>query len=118
MNKSTYLLFIFLMLFTACDKGETEIVVPDCIKSLIGSFWFCQGSGSVGQYSFQGQLVYLFDPGNCGADMTGPIYNENCEHIGYLGGIAGNNIVNGVLFSENAKFIKKIWENGAFITDD
>jgi hypothetical protein len=106
------------MLFTACQKKEKEILVSDCIKSKIETFWFCEQSGAVGQYSFQGQIVYVFDPGTCGADMQAPVYNENCECIGSLGGFAGNNIINGVLFSDNAKFIKNIWKDGAYIPDN
>jgi hypothetical protein len=115
MKKTTYLLAIFLFLFTSCNKKEKDIVVPDGITSLIGTFGFCQGSGSVGQYSFQGQVVYVFDPGTCGADMQAPVYNKDCVCIGALGGIAGNNIINGVLFSSNSKLIKEIWKAGVFL---
>ena len=106
------------MLSIACKESEKEVLVPDCVKSLIGTFWFCDQSGAVGQYSFQRQIVYVFDPGNCGADMQAPVYNDDCECLGALGGFAGNNIINGMSFSENAKLIKIIWKDGAFIPDN
>jgi hypothetical protein len=115
MKTSGYLLAIFLVLFTTCKKKE--IVVPDCIKSLVGTFWFCQNSGAVGQYLFQGKIVYVFDPGTCGADMQEGVFNEDCECIGALGGIIGNATINGVTFFENAKLLKVIWSDGSFKTD-
>jgi hypothetical protein len=118
MKTSKYLIVILIMLLTACKKKDHELLVPECIKSLIGTFGFCEESGIVGQYSFQRHIVYVFDPGNCGADMQSPVYNSNCECIGALGGFAGNNIINGVLFSENAQLIKIIWKNGAYIPDN
>lgn len=104
------LLAIFLMIFSSCEKKPVE--TPDCIKSLISNYPFCANDGGgVGQYSFQGHIVYVFDPGLCGADMASSVYNENCECIGILGGIAGNNIVNNEIFIGHAKFIKSIWSN-------
>jgi hypothetical protein len=104
------LLTIFLMIFSSCEKKQVE--TPDCIKSLISTYPFCANDGGgVSQYSFQGQMVYVFDPGLCRADMASGVYNENCEQIGILGGIAGNNIVNNEIFIGHAKFIKTIWSN-------
>jgi hypothetical protein len=69
----------------------------------------CASGASVSQYLFQGDYVYVFDPGNCGADLMAVVYNSECSQIGGLGGIAGNNIINGTQFNPNAKFIKTIW---------
>ena len=51
----------------------------------------------------------MFDPGTCGADMTSEVIDEDCNSLGYLGGIAGNVQISGTNFSE-AVFIKVIWE--------
>jgi hypothetical protein len=103
------LLAIFLIFFSACEKKQLE--TPGCIDSLIKTYSFCQNGGSVSQYSFQDKIVYVFDPGSCGADMAAGVYNENCQNIGILGGIAGINVVNGEIFFGHAKFIKTIWTN-------
>ena len=112
------IVFTVLLLSFSLSCSKKEITVPDCIKSLISEFGFCVGSGTVGQYSFQGKIVYLFDPGTCGADMMAPVYNESCECIGSLGGIAGINEVNGVPFSSNAKLLRTIWKDGSFTGND
>ena len=73
--------------------------------------FLCETGASVGQYLFQGHIVYVFGPGNCGADMMAPVYNSNCDCIGALGGFAGNLIINGARFDQEAKYIKTIWTN-------
>ena len=104
------LLATFLIFFSACEEKQIEI--PDCINALIKTYSFCEnGGGSVSQYSFQDKIVYVFDPGLCGADMAAGVYNESCQNIGILGGIAGINVVNGEIFIGHAKFIKTIWTN-------
>jgi hypothetical protein len=109
MKTNSLLLILLLFLLPACKKEQKE--TPECIKELISTYSFCKDGGSVDQYAFQGQTVYVFDPGLCGADMAAGVYNENCQCIGMLGGIAGNNIINNVLFSKNAIYLKNIWKN-------
>jgi hypothetical protein len=107
------LIILPFILSTTCKK--IEIDTPDCIKSLIknnqGAMFLCETGASVNQYSFQGAYVYVFEPGNCGADMMSDVYNSDCELLGGLGGIAGNSIINGVRFDQKATFIKTIWTN-------
>jgi hypothetical protein len=109
--KTHFIIFlVFFAMFSSCDKKQEE--TPDCIRSLITTYSFCENDGgSVSQYSFQDHIVYVFDPGLCGADMASSVYNENCQNIGILGGIAGNNIINNEVFFGHAKFIKSIWGN-------
>jgi hypothetical protein len=105
------ILFIPFILLTSCEKIASD--APDCIEDLIrhhkGDLHLCETSASVKQYSFQGQYVYVFDPGNCGADMGADVYNESCDKLGMLGGIAGNLTINGERFDQKAKYIKTIW---------
>jgi hypothetical protein len=103
------LLATLLIFFSACEKEQVE--TPDCTNALIKTYSFCKKGGSVSQYSFQNKIVYVFDPGLCGADMAAGVYNESCVNIGILGGIAGINVVNGEIFYGHAKFIKTIWTN-------
>jgi len=63
------------------------------------------------RYKFQDQFVYVFNPGNCGADMMSNVYDEDCFLICSLGGIAGNIMCNGENFTENATDETLIWEN-------
>jgi hypothetical protein len=109
--RSLFLLFILsFLILSSCEKKQAD--TPECIKSLISTYSFCENAGgSVCEYSFQRQMVYVFDPGLCGADMASSVYNENCQNIGILGGIAGNNVINNETFFGHAKLIKKIWSN-------
>ena len=64
---------------------------------------------NVKQYEFQAKRVYVFDPGSCGADMTSEVFDENCNSIGFLGGITGNTKINGEDFN-SAKYKSTIWQ--------
>ncbi|OJV55575.1 MAG: hypothetical protein BGO31_19665 [Bacteroidetes bacterium 43-16] len=102
------------VMITACNKSETITGGSACIKSQVKEFRrgdVCSGSASVKQYTFQNQQVYVFDQGTCGADYTQAVLNENCEIIGYLGGIAGNGTINGENFCDNATYVSTIWSN-------
>lgn len=70
----------------------------------------CPQGASLNKYHFQNDVVYKFDMGTCGNDLTMTVINQNCDTLGYLGGIAGNEIINGEPFS-NAHFIETVWSN-------
>lgn len=113
MKLPRFLIVIIVFLITFCTKPESRI--PDCINDLIKNhtslMFLCDTGASTSQYLFQGEYVYVFDPGTCGADMISPVYNSNCAYVGGLGGFTGNLIINGVRFDQNAKFIKTVWTN-------
>jgi hypothetical protein len=113
MKKSIVLLILLPMLLVSCRKNEVD--APASIKELIKSFEHdglaCVKGASVDEYMFQGNLVYVFDPGTCGADMQAVVYDSNGNSIGALGGIAGNTVINGVRFDENAVLQRTIWKN-------
>mgnify|MGYP000076591706 CR=1 FL=1 len=75
------------------------------------SYWIDTGPefGGAAGYDFLGEKVYVFDPGTCGADMTSEVIDEDCNSLGFLGGIAGNVEINGANFSE-AIARKIIWK--------
>jgi hypothetical protein len=100
-------------MYSNCKKSKIE--TPDCINNLIanhtGALFLCETGAQVDEYLFQGEIVYVFEPGNCGADMQAPVYDSNCQMIGALGGFAGNILINNVRFDQNAVFQKTIWNN-------
>ena len=107
------LLFLFsFVLITSCAKSEIANNTPDCIIDDIKEFekTCCEEGANVKEYRFQGELVYVFDPGTCGADMTSEVKDEECNSLGHLGGISGNTTINGEDFS-SADFKRLIWEN-------
>lgn len=99
---------LVLSLLMACKK---ESKTPDCIDKKIEEFKFyisCSIGSNVKEYQFQSKRVFVFDPGTCGADMTSEVIDENCNSLGYLGGIAGNTKINGEDFS-NARLTRTLW---------
>jgi hypothetical protein len=113
MKKIIALIILLPLAFVYCKR--TEIPAPDCINDLIRnndhSIFMCENGARVDEYLFQGKLVYVFEPGNCGADMQAPVYDSNCNLIGALGGIIGNILINNVRFDKNAIFRRTIWKN-------
>jgi hypothetical protein len=111
METARLLLLVSLLAFSSCEKIDKDC--PDCIRELTREFAkrpICDSGAAVGQLLFQGEYVYVFYQGSCGADMASSVINQNCESLGNLGGIAGNTKINGVEFSENAVFQKFIWK--------
>ena len=123
MNTSVYvnmrtlhlLLLIFICNLLACQKLEIEEKVPVCIEDKIRDFkksdFVCEGGARVLRYNFQGQLVYVFEPGNCIADGGADVLDEGCNKICFLGGIAGNIICNEENFGQVATDDTLIWKN-------
>jgi hypothetical protein len=108
MRASVFILAFCLFIFSACKKDRNR-----CVDSKIDDFKKtapCSSGAKVDEYKFQGNTAYVFEPGNCGADMTSEVLNDKCETIGFLGGISGNTKINGEDFS-NAKFQKTLWSN-------
>jgi hypothetical protein len=104
-----------LILLIACDKEPLEKPVGEprfvgsCLDYKIEYFngVACEGA-LVKEYFYQGKKVYVFEPGNCGADMTSEVVSEHCEHLGDLGGISGNHMINGANF-DDAVYRHTVW---------
>ena len=98
-----------------CDKVEIKTSVPPCIDEMINSYRKsnlpCESGKSVYRYTFNDRYVYVFNPGNCGADMMADVYDEDCHRICGLGGIAGNLICEGVNFWEVATDETLSWQD-------
>ena len=112
-----YSLTILLILFTSgCQKSDINLEDnSDCIDLKIEAFKTsnlpCESGKTIYRYKFQDEFVYVFGPGNCGADMMSDVYNEECNLVCGLGGIAGNLMCNGENFHDGATDETLIWKN-------
>lgn len=114
--KTIYLLiFGVILLASNCQQSELKAPVPKCMEQEIEEFknddTYCETGKSVYRYYFQDKFVYVFNPGDCGADMMSDVYDENCNKICSLGGIAGNLTCLDANFWENATSETLIWQN-------
>ena len=114
--KASYALLLGILFLTiSCQKTELKEPVPQCVEQLIDDFknndTFCETGKSVYRYYFQDMTVYVFNPGDCGADMMSEVYDENCNKLCSLGGIAGNFMCEDGNFWENATGETLIWQN-------
>jgi hypothetical protein len=102
---------LLAFLLTGCEKIDKDC--PDCIIKKTREFikWqTCDKGASVTEWLFQGDYVYMFSQGTCGADFGASVLNQDCEPIGSLGGFTGNLKINGVNFYQNATLVKNIWK--------
>ena len=105
------LLILSLLTLIGCEKIDKDC--PDCILKQTREFikaQTCDTGASVTEWLFQGEHVYMFSDGTCGADFGASVLSQNCEFIGNLGGFAGVATINGINFHQNATIIKTIWE--------
>ncbi len=110
MKKISFAL-ILLIFVISCARKTSIDTTKSKLKNEISLFKQNNNcaSAKIKEYTFQSKLVYVFDPGNCGADMTSNVMDENGKSLGFLGGILGNSLINGADFSE-AKFLRTVWE--------
>ena len=109
-------ILILILFFGSCQKKEVKLEEEStCISQKIEAYKTsklpCESGKSIYRYQFQGEYVYVFNPGNCGADMMSDVYDQNCDMICGLGGIAGNLICNNENFWENSTDETLIWKN-------
>lgn len=106
------ILIIVMICLHSCNKLDIENGTPKCVKNKIKNFdkdQECEDGVNVKKYAFQGETVYVFNPGNCGADQVEEAIDSECNSLGNLGGISGNTEINGEDFS-NAIFKSTVWE--------
>ncbi len=112
MKKLVFFILAYVLLSSGCEKNKYD--APGCIEDKIDNFIssvVCDNGAYVALYSFKGQDVYVFAEGYCGADLGATVYSKDCLYLGFLGGLSGNTFIQGVNFYDNAKFIKRLWEN-------
>lgn len=111
MKTVSLLLIISLLTLMGCEKIDKNC--PDCILKKTREFikgQTCDTGASVSEWLFQGESVYMFADGTCGADFGASVLNQDCGFIGNLGGFAGVSKINGVDFYQNATRIRIIWQ--------
>jgi hypothetical protein len=112
MKRIFFLTIVFILCIPGCERNDYD--APGCIADKIREFRknpVCDSGASVSLYLLNGENVYVFSDGTCGADMGASVYSEECNSLGFLGGISGNTIIQGVKFYDEADFIKWIWKN-------
>jgi hypothetical protein len=115
MKRMNIIIAILILLISSCQQPEIKEETPECIEQKIqenkNNQTSCESGKSVYRYLFNDRYVYFFNPGDCGADMMADVYDENCDRICGLGGIAGNLICEDVNFWEKASDETLIWED-------
>ncbi|MDA8787966.1 hypothetical protein N9N00_03765 [Schleiferiaceae bacterium] len=98
-------------LATACEPSLNQ--APECLDHALALFktWCCADGAAIDAYTFQGQTVYLFDPGLCGGDFPSYVLDGQCDTLGFLGGFPGFTEINGQPFAANAQFQSRLWSN-------
>jgi hypothetical protein len=105
---SLFFVAMGLLMAFQCDKYTPS----QCLNAKISSFQndCCASGASVKEYTFQQESVFVFDQGPCGADFASYVLTSNCDTLGFLGGFAGNTVINGEEFS-NAVLVGTVWSN-------
>ena len=111
--KYFYLSGLIAISCMACNSGKQQ-VEPPCITERIILFEeteVCSSGASVREYKFDGDYVYVFDIGECSADIGQTVVNYNCDTIGYLGGYTENTTINGKVFYKKARLKRTLFSN-------
>lgn len=98
-----------ILLSTSCNQSESD----QCIHDRIANFGteICPSGATVKRYNFQGNTTYAIHLGSCIADGADEILAENCDVLGFVGGIAGVTDINGENYYDNASLEETIWQN-------
>ncbi len=110
MKKIILLIISSVIVFTACNKLDIAEGTPNCVKHKINGLNKndCNTGVNVMEYTFQGETVYVLNPGNCTPDGMSEVIDSHCKSLGSLWGFAGNKIINGEDFT-NATYIRTVW---------
>lgn len=110
--KRYFSILFLLILLNSCNPFRGKDI-PPCLPSKIDEFdqtYNCD-EAKVDCYRFQNEYVYVFDPGVCQfSDMQSEVVDNDCNTIGFLGGIVGNQVINNENFFENAQYVETVWE--------
>lgn len=108
------ILVLIMLSYSGCEDLDLPDHTPNCIKKRIRKFArsvSCDLGAEVESMYFQGQAVYIFNPGNCGADMSALVVDSDCNEICSLGGFTGNLVCNGDTLYKEATNKRVIWQN-------
>ena len=107
MRFSFIILFaVSIISFSSCTKAE----LPQCLEELLTLIDLTCADSKIDAYKFQGKTVYVLDfqPSTCFFDGQSEVVDEDCNSLGFLGGLIGNTTINDEEFSE-AKFLDQVW---------
>lgn len=109
--KLYYLTTLFFLVTMACKTPETLAKQATPLELKIQEFTknACPNGASVQEYLFQGKPVFVFNKGNCGADIPQEVVDADAKRMGLLGGIIGNMKINGEDFSK-ATLVREVWK--------
>jgi hypothetical protein len=122
MNRSkikpySYLSIVLItsLFMNSCNKiGDQYVdIEPGCLSGIVQSFNqnVCRMGVYVDAFEFQNERVYLIGTDLCPKnEIAFPIYNEQCNPIGAVGGVADNRLVRGEDFYLYAIYISRIWQ--------
>lgn len=114
MKKEILTLLFAISFLTGCEDLDIAPGVPNCLEDKIKTLKKtspCDTGNSVREFSFQDETVYVLSPGNCLRDGSAEVIDSDCNTLGKLGGLAGNDEINGVVFHTNATFVRTVWED-------
>src|SRR5687768_5402631 len=97
-----------IIAITGCVKSDIAPGTPECLVKKtkdLNKQSPCDDGAAVQEYKFQGKIVYTLFTGDCIADSGAEVIDSDCNHLGYLGGLAGGTKINGVEFSSHATFL-------------
>lgn len=108
-------LLFFLLIFNSCYKDNPNERIPECLESIKENMvrviddmdLSCLSIVWIDEYSLGDQYLYHF-PAACWAPSEF-VVNTDCETLTVLNNWFETEI-NGELFSEEAEFVRRIWE--------
>lgn len=107
-------LFFSIVAAVDCEDLDLPKDTSRCIKKRIRKFArtaSCDLGAEVESVYFQGKVVYIFNPGNCGADMSTLVVDSDCHEVCSLGGFTGNVVCNGDSLYKEATNRQVVWRN-------
>lgn len=112
MRLSLIVTIAFCLFTLGCHEDDLAKDAPKCLIDLVKErFEDCKDckDASIREYQFQNSLVYVLDDGLNHPDHAVSVYDDQCNYLGILGGIAGFTEINGEEF-EHAIFVRTVWQ--------
>lgn len=110
--RNLMMIFLLAVLVSFISCSDIEADIPECIKEKINNIQKDDCEDSMEEYEFQGNLVYIFkdELENGCADFGSFVYDSDCNELCLIGGIAGFTECDGVVFYDNAVFVREVWK--------
>lgn len=107
--RSMFLISFFMLFLNSCEDTGPQNNVPPCIdETITQNPPICYKPGSVDEYFFQNEKVYVFNFSVCCCDYASPVLSSTCDTLGQLDGVGGNHFIQGEDFYD-AIFLRRVW---------